>query len=185
MTQQVSLSWPSNLMDEEAYTNALQKALSDLQGAVNSNATQASVLLLVPSSTNSTQQSTTSASYSTIPGWSWTINSQGGLVDIDAILAGTMQDQSPGQFALTIDGKIVLEATTHSLASGSTSNAAFQISLRWRVILGTGKHIISVQFLRQNAGTLTVNGNSRGNTSSSMSIIELGGNVQNLNVQAN
>ena len=184
MGQQVALSWPSNLMDQEAYTNALQKALSDLQGAVNSNATQAGTLLHVPSATISTQQSTTSTSYAVIPGWSWTINSQGGLVDIDSVIAGTMRDDSPGKFALTIDGKIVLEATTHSLSGGSTSNAAFQISLKWRAILGSGQHTISVQFLRTNGGTLTVNGQSRGNTSSSISIMELLGNVQNLNVTA-
>lgn len=181
---QLVLNWPSALQDPDQQIHAIQKAFSDIQDNINSNATQPLVSVFLPSLTMTASANTTGASYSAIPGWSWTINSKGGLVDIDMILAGTMSNSEPGQFALLIDGKIVLEATTISINSGSGTAAAFQLSLRWRAVLGAGQHTILVQYATPSGGSLTVNDRSRGAVSSSASIIEYPNNVQNLNVSA-
>ena len=179
---QLSLNWPSDLQSPQQQTEAIQKAFSDIQQAFNSSATSPSVLVHVPSFTNTTQSSP-AGSYATLPGFNWTINSQGGLVCIDANISAAYTDAYGCSIQLVIDGKAVLNNTALSGSNSGTGNArGGTASLTWKAVLGSGQHTIQIQA----AGSSTIiNGTGRGNGNSSASIIEFPANVQVLNAVSN
>ena len=181
MGQQVALAWPNSLQSPDEQIAAMQQAFQKLQQANNSNATSAAVVIHVPSFSNSAQ-SAASGSYANIPGFNWTIKSQGGLVCIDASISGSYIDGLGFVVALVIDGKAVLINAAMSGSNSGTSNArSGTATLNWKAVLGAGQHTISIQVL----GNGTVNGTARTDGNSSASIIEFPGNVQALNVSSN
>ena len=182
MGQQISLNWPSNLMDDEAYTNALQANFNTIQNAMNANATQPSVLAFLQSATDNNNYTTNSATLVNIPNWSWTFTSQGGLVCISAILNVLYNNSNFGVVAMLIDQKIVLESTAHTAPGGNVSNNAC-LAFDWKAILGAGQHTVTFQFSTGGSGTFQINP-SNSPASSAASIIEFPANVQDLNVTA-
>lgn len=180
----LSINWPSGLQTSDQQTQVIQRALADIQREFNRYSTQAAVLVHLPSQTLTTTQATTGSAYSTIPGYSWTINSMGGLVDIAAIFGGVCQDSDAGTIGLLLDNRIVLEESTHALNGGSGNNAIFNLKLAWRAVLGKGQHSVAFQFKTVSGVTIAVNSTNRGPTSSSVSIVEFPANVSNVNVSA-
>lgn len=180
----VSLNWPSGLQSPEQQLQVIQRAFADVQKAFNSFSTQPQVLIHLPSSTLTAVQSTAGAAYSVIPGYSWTVNSKGGLVDISGIFGGVCQDSDSGTIGLLIDGKTVLEESTHALNGGSANNAIFNLKLGWRAVLGKGQHTIAFQFKTTSGVTMSVNSTNRGPVSSSVSILEFPSNISNVNVSS-
>ena len=176
---QLSLNWPSSLLDPDAYTNALQQAFQQIQSTVNNNATQPQVLAFVQSFTDSNNYSTASGSFVQIPNWKWTFTSQGGLVCISASIQAFYNNSNNGTVALFIDGKNVLQGTAHTAPGGTVSNLAF-LGFDWKSILGTGQHTVEFMFM-SGAGTFQINPVSFP-SSSSASIIEFPANVQAVNV---
>ena len=179
---QLTLNWPSDLQSSQQQTEAIQKAFSDIQKAFNESASSPAVLVHVPSFTNTTQTSP-SGSYETLPGFNWTIKSQGGLVCIDVNISAAYTDEDGCQIQLVIDGKSVLNNSAVGGSNSGTSNARCgTASLTWKAILGAGQHTVKVQ--AAGSGT-TINGTARGTGNSTASIIEFPANIQNLNVTYN
>lgn len=178
---QLSLNWPTSLQSQDDQLAAIQLAFQTIQNTVNSNATQPQLLIFLPSQELTTEQSTTSTSFVAAPGFSWTINSQGGLVVIDAIIAGTMPAADAGTIQLMIDGNAVLAQSTPGLSGGSATAQNFSLPFHWADVLGAGQHIISLQF-KVNSGTLKINDTSISPLASTASIVEFPTNVSNLDV---
>lgn len=175
--------WPNQLQDSDVQIQVTQQALQRLQQGQNQLSGQPAVLLHLPSSTLTSILAITSAGFVNIPGFSWTINSQGGLVCIDAIINGAQNSLADAAvFQLVIDNKNVLNGTWTNVASGSGASSG-HIAFSWKNILGVGKHTITFQ--AASVSGLTVNSSSRGPTSSAVSIIEFPSNISNINVQAN
>lgn len=177
----LAVNTPSGIQTPDQQLQVIQQALAKLQQGVNQGLTAPAVLLHLPSTTDSTVRSTTSASFVALPGYSWTINSQGGLVCIEAILNGAQS--SFGQIALfnlLIDGKVVLSSNWTS-ENGSASPSSGHVAFSWKAILGKGQHVIAFQY-RVTGGTLSVNGTALGAVTSSVNIIEFPANISNLNV---
>jgi hypothetical protein len=178
---QLALNWPSSLQSQDEQIEAIQKAFSDIQKGVNANATQPLVLLHLPTATMNNSQSQGGGSYATIPGWSWTINSQGGLVMIDAIVGGYINTNGTGSVALLIDGKVVLEQRT------TDAVAPFAMAFHWGAVLGVGQHTISFASALKSPGgglLIVVNGTTGGSVSSTVGIVEFPSNIQNIDVSA-
>lgn len=174
---QLVLNWPSSLQTAEEQQQAIQKAFSDIQKTTNANATSPLVVVYLPTTTKTVVQSTNSASYIALPGWSWTINSSGGLVAIDAVVAG-IAPANAGSVAMLIDGKIVLEQTSPA------AQGPFSFPFHWGAVLGSGKHTISFKYKAAGAGNISINNTGFGPLSSTIGILEFPSNVQDANVAA-
>ena len=179
---QLTLNWPSALQSPEQQTEAIQKAFSDIQKAFNASASSPSVLVHVPSFINTTQTNP-GGSFATLPGFNWTINSQGGLVCIEVNISAAYLDSNGCVVQLVIDGKTLLKnVALDGQNSGSTNARAGTASLSWKSVLGPGQHTIQIQ---ASGSSCTINGTARGAGNSSASIIEFPANVQVLNAVAN
>ncbi len=170
----LSLNWPSGLQTPDQQIDAMQKAFSDIQDNFNQFSTQPQVLVHLASAQNTTQYVVT-GSYVTIPGFSKTINSQGGLVVVDATICGVFTDGYGASLQLLIDGRQMVVSTALQGSNSGTSNArAGQATFSWKAILGSGQHTIAIQATGINC---TINGTARGAGTSAWSIIEFPANV--------
>lgn len=174
MSQQIALNWPSSLQTPEEQLAAIQQAFQKIQQASNANATAPMVVVHVPSFLSTTQTSATGA-FKDIPGFAWRINSQGGLVIIEANISGSYQDGNGATIQLVIDGTPkLLNSALVGMSSGSSNVRAGTASMVWKAVLGVGQHSISFQVTGINT---TINGTSRGSGNSSASILEFPQNV--------
>ena len=143
--QTVQLPSPTATMTPQEQLVALQGALTQVQTALNANATTPLCSVYQASKTNSTQSQTNSGALSPIPGYNLTIQSKGGLVQVQA----SISNSGNGKVAIVIDGNPVL--TVPQDTTGGSCAGLF-----YSAVLGTGKHTISIS-VAANSGTFTVN----------------------------
>ena len=156
---QVQAQIPTNTQNPAAYAAGLQGAMTQLQNTINNNATEPLCIIYQASSVNSDSQSTSSTSPTRIANWTWTFQSEGGLVCVAASISGS----GNGYASLVIDGNTALQVP---LTSGC---------LLWNAILGQGGHTITINF-GSVSGSVTVN--PAGGFTSAVSVYELPQNVQ-------
>lgn len=157
----LQLSMPTSLQNEDQQLAATQGALTQIQAVGNQNASTPLCILYQSSETDNANASTNSGSSSQIPGYSWNINSQGGLVQFQASLS-TAGD---GAVSLVIDGATVLKLG----ANGTPGN----IGINYSAVLGAGPHTIALQF-DATSGNFQINPSGYSSVSS---LIELPENV--------
>ena len=162
MSNTVNIQPPSLMQDPDQQIVAIQAALQTLQSGVNQNATDPAISLYVPSTTITAQQSTTSATPVQIPGLLWTVNAQGGVIHIDAVLNGTVSDVTKlGLISLMIDNVPVLTVPTPN--TGASGGTSFSAAFVWRQQLSSGPHQVGFKF--QVAGGATISLNAASSTS--------------------
>ena len=180
----LTLNIPSDLQSTEQQLKSVQKCLFDLQKGFNTSTTSPSVIAHLPTFIDSTTRYMSATTPEKIPGWSWTINSRGGLVCISALFSVSAVDGSPSSsanFEMYIDN-------VKTLAKGigvtvSNSNCNIPVIFDYKQILGKGKHKIDFYWSVLTVVT-RIYINLSGITSEA-SIIEFPTNIQNLNVASN